>query len=211
MKHVVTDGECMESIAANLGLEDGKTILDLPENAEYKKKRPDGTQLHPGDVLIIPELEPKTYKLETGKRHRITVKRPKRLLRIKFLDSDGSPMSGDYVVKTDDLEMKGSLDGDGVLEEKVPADVERAEVTIGDMTRVVMIGHLNPVKDANDNGITGAQARLLNLGYAPGNVDGELGPKTRAAIEAFQGANGLPATGELDQATLDKLVEAHGC
>jgi peptidoglycan hydrolase-like protein with peptidoglycan-binding domain len=36
-------------------------------------------------------------------------------------------------------------------------------------------------------------------------VDGVLGSKTRAAIEAFQTKNGLKATGIPDQATLDKM------
>ena len=36
-------------------------------------------------------------------------------------------------------------------------------------------------------------------------VDGKLGPKTRAAIKAFQAKNGLKPTGTLNKATLAKL------
>lgn len=49
-----------------------------------------------------------------------------------------------------------------------------------------------------------AQGALLYLGYAPGDPDGVLGQNTRAAIRAFRKANGLGASGELD----DKVYAA---
>jgi len=50
-----------------------------------------------------------------------------------------------------------------------------------------------------------AQQLLTAQGFNPGGVDGKLGNNTRAAITKFQAANGLPATGNLDAATLAKL------
>jgi len=38
------------------------------------------------------------------------------------------------------------------------------------------------------------QAALLSLGFDPGPVDGKSGPKTKAAVEAFQRARGLMPT-----------------
>jgi N-acetylmuramoyl-L-alanine amidase len=134
------------------------------------------------------------------------------LIRIRFLDEEeGLPMSGDYVFKAGNLERKGSLDGDGVLEQKIPASITRAEVTIGELTRTVLIGHLNPLSDTDDDGCSGAQARLVNLGYGIGEIDGEMGPMTQAALREFQADHGLEVTGELDQATIAKLAEEHGC
>jgi peptidoglycan hydrolase-like protein with peptidoglycan-binding domain len=49
------------------------------------------------------------------------------------------------------------------------------------------------------------QRRLVTLGYDAGSPDGLLGPKTRAALRAFQGDRGLPATGRPDGATLEAL------
>ncbi len=39
----------------------------------------------------------------------------------------------------------------------------------------------------------------------PGPIDGKMGPKTRAALKAFQEANGLKGTGQMDDQTADKL------
>ncbi len=50
-----------------------------------------------------------------------------------------------------------------------------------------------------------AQMRLLFRGLDPGPIDGELGNLTRTALRTFQTQVGLPATGELDDATLARL------
>lgn len=52
------------------------------------------------------------------------------------------------------------------------------------------------------------QRRLVTLGYDAGSPDGLLGPKTRAALRAFQGDRGLPATGRPDGTTLAALSAA---
>ena len=49
------------------------------------------------------------------------------------------------------------------------------------------------------------QEALKAKGNDPGPIDGRMGPKTRAALKAFQEANGLKATGQLDDQTADKL------
>lgn len=50
-----------------------------------------------------------------------------------------------------------------------------------------------------------AQSKLAAQGLDPGKLDGVLGAKTSAAIKAFQQQSGLPQSGALDSATLDKL------
>lgn len=53
------------------------------------------------------------------------------------------------------------------------------------------------------------QADLVKLGYLPrGGDDGIYGRGTQSAVAAFQTANGLPATGDVDQATKDALAAA---
>jgi len=210
MKHVAKDGDCVASLAAQYGFADGKAIWDHPDNAALKKLRADPNQLHPGDEVVIPERKPKALSLATGKQHKIVVKRPMRLLRIKFLDAAGEPLKGPYKLTAGTLVRAGELDGQGVLHEELPPSVVQAQVEIDGVVRAVRIAHLNPLRDTNDGGVTGAQARLANLGYAPGAVDGKAGPKTRAAIRTFQEARGLEPTGDLDAATIDELESEHG-
>ena len=58
--------------------------------------------------------------------------------------------------------------------------------------------------------IRSAQVRLTYLGFDPRGVDGVLGKGTRAAVVAFQTANGISPTGELTDATLDALRAKSG-
>jgi len=49
------------------------------------------------------------------------------------------------------------------------------------------------------------QAALDRAGFSPGVIDGSFGPKTAAALRAFQESRGLPQTGLPDQATAETL------
>jgi len=60
-----------------------------------------------------------------------------------------------------------------------------------------------PAKAAED--VKKLQEALKAKGHDPGPVDGIVGPKTRAALKAFQEASGLKATGQLDDQTAEKL------
>ena len=53
--------------------------------------------------------------------------------------------------------------------------------------------------------VKSAQQALQTNGQDPGPIDGHIGPKTKAALRAYQEANGLKATGKLDAETLQKL------
>ena len=50
------------------------------------------------------------------------------------------------------------------------------------------------------------QRGLASLGFSPGPADGDFGPRTRAAVGAWQEAKGYQATGALTQAQADALV-----
>lgn len=50
------------------------------------------------------------------------------------------------------------------------------------------------------------QQALKNVGLYQGNVDGDIGPKTTAAIKEFQQNNGLTADGKVGRKTWAKLA-----
>ncbi|TYC67471.1 hypothetical protein FMN63_15490 [Stappia sp. BW2] len=50
-----------------------------------------------------------------------------------------------------------------------------------------------------------AQDKLNYLGFDTGTPDGQMGPRTRSAIRAFQRSIGMPETGEVDGRLLDEL------
>ena len=60
-----------------------------------------------------------------------------------------------------------------------------------------------PVKGSED--VKKLQEALKAKGQDTGPVDSIMGPKTRAALKAFQKASGLKETGELDDQTAGKL------
>jgi hypothetical protein len=53
--------------------------------------------------------------------------------------------------------------------------------------------------------VANAQAALQEQGYYEGEVDGFMGPLTRAALARYQEDHGLYATGAIDQPTLESL------
>jgi hypothetical protein len=57
-----------------------------------------------------------------------------------------------------------------------------------------------------DTRVRAAQAYLAYHGLDPGPADGVVGARTRAALQTFQHKVGLPASGEIDDATLERLM-----
>jgi peptidoglycan hydrolase-like protein with peptidoglycan-binding domain len=53
--------------------------------------------------------------------------------------------------------------------------------------------------------VRSAQQALQAKGMDPGPVDGIVGPRTQAALRAYQRDQNLPQTGRLDDQTLGKL------
>lgn len=62
-----------------------------------------------------------------------------------------------------------------------------------------------PRRGAADDTLADLQRALAAKGFDPGPVDGRLGPKTRAAIEQAERAEGLPPTGRPSPTLLERL------
>lgn len=63
---------------------------------------------------------------------------------------------------------------------------------------------------ADGETLQGVQARLNNLGFNAGPVDGVMGRLTRAALIRFQEKHQLKTSGEADQNTKAALLDAYG-
>ena len=56
---------------------------------------------------------------------------------------------------------------------------------------------------------TALQKYLDQKGCDPGDADGIPGPRTRRALRALQKALGVPETGEVDAATVARLLDSN--
>lgn len=57
-----------------------------------------------------------------------------------------------------------------------------------------------------DQEIANVQTALQQAGFYQGDIDGLLGPQTRAALAQYQAANGLETTSAIDQPTVEALL-----
>ena len=54
--------------------------------------------------------------------------------------------------------------------------------------------------------VTQVQTALAELGFDPGGADGQIGPRTRSAVRAYQAAEDLPADGFLSNALAEMIL-----
>lgn len=202
--HTVAQGESVESVAVRAGHR-WETLWEHPSNAPLRAARRSPHVLMPGDRVFVPPLEKKALDADTTRRHRFRCENVPSRLRLRFLLGDEPRANAAYVLTVDGERVAGVTDGDGRIDVPVHPLAERAELEFTDPRRSharrrfsFRLRGLDPAdQDA------GLAARLRLLGYA------DPGPAAEAraadAVASFQEANGLPATGEADDATLDAL------
>lgn len=214
LRHVVSQGECLSSIARRYGLPDWRTIYDHPANVDFRKTRPNPNVIQPGDELLVPEREPRREQRPVDHRHPFVVQLPTTHMRIVVADRRRHPVKGSaWRLEIGTLLWEGTTGPDGLIEVEIPADAQtgRLEAEICTTTGERMIwplalGALDPWDtDA------GVQARLNNLGFPCGRVDGVIGRRTRTATRRFQELQGLKVDGIPGPVTRRKLREVHGC
>jgi N-acetylmuramoyl-L-alanine amidase len=208
-EHTVEQGDCLESIAVRYG-HFWETLWNHPQNADLKKKRKNPNVLLPGDVVFVPEKQPKEESCATDKTHLFRRKGVPSKLRIRLLDDDKPRARQQYRLIIGEQTFTGATDGDGWLEHPIPPEATACRLIVVNNEEEeeypLELGHLDPIEE-----VSGVQARLNNLGFDCGPADGILGERTGAAIRAFQRAHGLKLTGKLDEATREKLKAEHGC
>jgi hypothetical protein len=203
--HRVREGECVASIAFEHGIHPD-TLWEHPDNADLKRARGDPNVLLADDTVVIPDLRIKQVVCATGRRHCFRRRGVPEILRL-CLQRGGRPRRNlEYRLEIDGAVRHGRTDGEGLLEAWIPPNARIGLLTLLDSGEVLRLelGGLDPVDH-----LTGAQARLLNLGLYSGPVDGLDSPALRTAVRTFQARQGLPETGEIDAATRRVLREAH--
>jgi len=206
-EHVVRESETIQSIARQYGLLP-ETIWEHENNAALRQLRESPNQLFAGDRVFIPEREEGEEDTETESLHTFRSPGRQALLKIRFLREDEPRADARYIFTCEGIIAEGRLDGEGKMEERVPAEAEEAVIRIGeppDQARYqILIGRLDPIDQTE-----GVQERLNNLGFCCGEPDSEIGTVMRAALSAFQEKEELQETGELDDQTRQRLLERH--
>ncbi|PRP90834.1 putative peptidoglycan binding domain protein [Enhygromyxa salina] len=200
-------GECLSTIALSRGFAP-ETVWDHGDNAELRERRNDPNALLPGDALFVPELEEKDEPVETDTSKTFQLSVGPIRLRVRLTRHGKARAAEAYVLELDDgVTLEGETDGEGWIDQPISITAKSAKLSLRDGAEVheLEIGHLDPHDEP-----TGVQSRLRGLGFYFGEVDGELGPKTRAALERFQKARGLERSGEADDATASALRDDFG-
>jgi N-acetylmuramoyl-L-alanine amidase len=227
--HTVKQGEWLSKIAAQYGIADWKVIWSHPNNANLTKRR-DPNILFPGDLVFVPATKAKEAVGSTNKRHRFVLKRYNDFFELTLRYPDATPIKDQqYVLNITDPPLKGVTDGNGHFkhEHLNPAKLHSGLLELPDLNLSFQIdlGVLNPAEKKSlsdnaeyDDGLSGIQMRLANLGYDPGSLDGRLEngqvPQvTCQAIALFQ-ANEMQLpldkiTGELDDDTRKAIIDKH--
>ena len=206
-QHTVSQGECMVSIADRYGFF-WQTLWNHPQNAALKQSRKDASTLYPGDIVFVPEKRIKRITRPTTKRHRFRVKGVPAKLRLRILEG-GEPRTGEpYSIVIDGVTRSGVIGAGGFVEISIPPGAQTGKLIVGHPDEAeeydLKLGCLDPLDE-----ITGIQARLGNIGFYNGPVDGMESEELRNAMKLFQGSVGLRPTGKLDADTRESLAREH--
>jgi len=226
--YIVKEGDFLSSIAKDNGFTDYKTIWNDPNNTSLKQKRQNPNILFPGDRLFIPDLKPRVESCSTDQQHCFKVAQPELKLRLVLEDLYEKPIANakcDLVVEGNTFPM--ATDGKGKLEQPIPPDAHTAVLIIHDPQTpfqdtafTLKIGNLDPIDE-----VSGQKARLNNLGYFAGDVNGDEADNDaqedgeedddeqdddafKSAVEEFQCDHGLSVDGVCGPKTQAKLKEA---
>ena len=207
--HVVREGECMSSLAAQKGLFVAQ-IFEHPANAQLSSVRGDPNILLPGDRITIPQFQRKDVDRSTELRNKFVLLGEPVFLRVQVMDRD-KPLGGQpFTLVIGGVTIQDTTQADGTIETRIPPDATTGILRVGTGAGLVQLtlklGALSPVANAK-----GVQERLQNLGFECGPIDGIVGPRTRAAVRNFQTKFGLPPDGILGPQTRQLLKEKHGC
>jgi N-acetylmuramoyl-L-alanine amidase len=208
-QYTVKQGDCILSIAEDFGLL-WETIWNHPDNAQLKQRRKDPNILFPGDLVSVPEKDLRVESAQTEKLNKFVVKTPQAQVRLRLLNFKRQPRPNlAYTATVDGVLSSGRSDGAGYITLTVAPNAREVKLDVTEGSRTdhytLPLGAIDPIEE-----ITGVQQRLTNLGYPCASENGTLGEQTKRAICALQVEKGMQATGELDDATRQAVLQMHG-
>jgi len=207
--YITEQGETLLSIAHKYNFSSWETIWNHERNRELRGLRPNPQVLYPGDRLYIPDKP--AWPVAGGQKTSFRIKKRMTCRFAVYLkDEAGRPYAGNkYELTIGDDIVSDTTPEDGLVVHEVSPAIRQGTLKLWPneddenetITWELKIGHLDP-----PNKISGAQARLNNLGFDVGEVDGRMTPQTIETIKAFQRQNGIhPPSGMLDKKTLAAL------
>jgi putative peptidoglycan binding protein len=212
--HTVVQGEHLSGIAAKFGFSTFRTLWNHPENAELKRVRQDPNILFPGDLVFIPDKEPKEESRATEKKHVFEKATEILMLRVKVLDQSDAPIHDDCSLVTASRADQMPQAGD-IYETEISPTITVAKLDFPITPEIkarpvidIAVGSLDPLDTLH-----GQQQRLNNLGYFAGFAKKEKSDEQlQWAIEEFQRDHPpLAVDGKLGSQTLAKLKQTYGC
>lgn len=217
-KHVVKQGEWLASIAASYGFKDWQFVWDAAENDALRTRRTVPEQLLPGDPVFIPALRSKTERCASGSLHAFVIDLGEMTIKLKLKDAFGEAIGNTeyevtYQTLAGDGSVAGATDGSGALEAKLPMGAQRVHLGLPSLGQSIEIaaGHMDPDRDGEQLVTSGVLGRLANLGYP--THEGSDAAEQALAIQTYQRERmgRQDATGELDDATRQAIVDEYGC
>lgn len=232
--HRVKQGESAVTIAHRYGVR----VDDLwasEANQALVERRQSPHVLLPGDEIDVPEKPTSKLVVTAGGISSFQANIPRVPLRVRFVIHGAPCANRKYTLLASGGTEHGTLDADGYLNTEISALESRVEVLVEDPDAealyrqlhqgaepseeelmrarrrfLLALHHLDPIHTP-----TGIAQRLANLGWALPKErhhgdEAEKDARLSLALRAFQAAHGLPPTGDADDPTLQKLVDAHG-
>ena len=206
--YVVKQGDYLLALATKYAF-DPDSVWKDPKNAALREARKDdGNLLLPGNLLFIPEVERKWLPITVGATNTFVAPVKRVHICVRFI-ANGEALAGEpYVVEGADVD-PGSLDGDGNFKAMVSTRVGSFRVRFTQRYEVytIRVGDLDPVHEES-----GMRMRLGMLGFFGRGVGtcADEDAHLEAGLRLFQEKNKLEITGDLDDATTKKVLEAFG-
>jgi hypothetical protein len=205
--YIAEDGDCIGSVAFEHGFF-WETLWDHPKNASLKELRKNPNVLMVGDTVHIPDLRSKEEDGATEQKHQFRLKGVPAKFHLRLMQNDKPRADVEYSLEVEGKTFSGKTDGNGEITQTIPPDARKGRLRVKSGNKweeyMLRLGQLDPADK-----ITGAQARIRNLGFDVGDEDGENGPLTEAGLRWFQKRAGLKVTGHLDRKTSDALEKEH--